>query len=70
MFEPALSGVRQADGAGVAHTRQPFHLDQAGKQGSPNGASNVVVALRPIQALMCEGTPLFAQGVGIDVKSM
>jgi hypothetical protein len=31
-LDPTLSSVRQADGTGLAHPRQPLHLNKAVKQ--------------------------------------
>jgi hypothetical protein len=67
MLESKLSSVSQADSSRISHPSQPLHLNKAGKQGSSNGASNMVVTLCPIQTLVSEGTPERKQRVGIDV---
>jgi hypothetical protein len=60
--------VGQADGAAVAHSSQPLHLHKAGKQSCSDGASDMVMALGPIQTLVSKGTPEPAEWIRINVE--
>jgi len=57
LLESSFPGVSQADGSRVPHTSEPLPVHEAGEQGGPNSAADVVVAFGPIQTLMREGTP-------------
>ena len=68
-LESLFSRMGQADGTRVAHPGQPLHLNKPREQGRAHGTSDVVVAFRPIEALVGEGAPQRLQRIRIDVES-
>jgi hypothetical protein len=55
--------------AGTADACNPVPLEKLLQQCGANSASDVVVALRPVAALVGEGATLAAHHAGIDLKS-